>query len=202
MKKYFVVMLLFAVLGLQAQNRSKIESASSFTWFDIDFTQAQMIGTEVDFNEPAKIVSTIMPNWNKLFIDEPKKYDLEGTFKKKMVNDLAKVTERNAAVDYLKLVTEKPNTVTAEDVASIVKNYAGSEGIGLLYVVENFDKGAELVRFWVVIFDVKTQEVMLAQKMEGKVTGGIGLRNYYASGFYSAFKEMKTLYPKWLKSLS
>jgi len=202
MKKYFVVMLLFSVLGLQAQNRSKIESAPNFTWYGIDFSHAQMVGTSVDFADPAKIVSTIMPNWNKLFIDEPKKYDLEGTFKKKMVNDLAKVTERNAAVDYLKLVTEKPNTVSAEDVASIVKNYAGSEGIGLLYVVENFDKGAELVRFWVVIFDVKTQEVMLAQKMEGKVTGGIGLRNYYASGFYSAFKEMKTLYPKWLKSLS
>jgi hypothetical protein len=161
-----------------------------------------MVGTNVDFSEPEKIVSQFMPGWNKLFLDEPKKYDLEGTFKKKMVNDLTKVTESNAAIDHLKLVTDKANTVTAEDVAGVVKNYAGSEGIGLLFVVENFDKAAEQVRFWVVIFDVKTQEVMLAQKTEGKVTGGFGFRNYWASGFYSAFKEMKSLYPKWLKSLS
>ncbi len=202
MKKYFVVILLFAMIGLQAQNRSKIESAANFTWYGIDFSMAQMVGTDVDFNEPAKIVSQFMPGWNKLFLDEPKKYDLEGTFKKKMVNDLSKVTERNAAVDYLKLVTDKANTVSAEDVAGVVKNYGGGDGIGLLFVVENFDKAAGQVRFWVVIFDVKTQEVMLAQKTTGKVGSGFGFRNYWASGFYSAFKEMKSLYPKWLKSLS
>lgn len=202
MKKYFIIALLFTVIGLQAQIRSKIESAPNFTWYGIDFTMAQMVGTDVDFNDPAKIVSQIMPGWNRLFLDEPKKYNLEGTFKKKMVNDLEKVTERNAAIDYLKLVADKANTVAAEDVAGLVKNYGGGDGIGLLFVVENFDKPTETVHFWVVIFDVKTQEVMLAQKTTGKVGGGFGFRNYWASGFYSAFKELKSLYPKWLKSLS
>lgn len=202
MKKYFVVILLFAMIGLQAQNRSKIESAANFTWYGIDFTKAQMVGTDVDFSDPAKIVSQFMPGWNQLFLDEPKKYDLEGTFKKRMVNDLSKVTEQNASIDYLKLVTDKANTVTAEDVAAVVKNYGGGEGIGLLFVVENFDKAAGQVRFWVAVFDAKSQEILLAKKAEGKVGSGFGFRNFWASGFYSAFKEMKSLYPKWLKSLS
>ena len=200
MKKYIVVFLLFAALGLQAQNRDRIEAAPSFTWFGLDFTQARMVGSDVDFSDRAKIVSSFFDQWNQLILNEPEKFNLEATFNKHITNNISIATKRNAGVDYLKLLADKPNTVTLEDVNGVVKNYTGDEGIGLLFVIENFDKPAVKVRFWVVLFDVKTHEVLMAKQTENKLGGGIGFRNYWASGIYAGFKNIKTLYPSWLKS--
>ena len=200
MKKYIVVFLLFAALGLQAQNRDRIEAAPSFTWYGLDFTQARMVGSDVDFSDRAKIVSSFFDQWNQLILNEPEKFNLEATFNKHIINNISITSKRNAGVDYLKLLADKPNTVTLEDVNGVVKNYTGDEGIGLLFVIENFDKPAVKVRFWVVLFDVKTHEVLMAKQTENKLGGGIGFRNYWASGIYAGFKNIKTLYPSWLKS--
>jgi len=200
MKKYIVVFLLFAALGLQAQNRDRIEAAPSFTWYGLDFTQARMVGSDVDFSDRAKIVSSFFDQWNQLILNESEKFNLEATFNKHIINNISITSKRNAGVDYLKLLADKPNTVTLEDVNGVVKNYTGDEGIGLLFVIENFDKPAVKVRFWVVLFDVKTHEVLMAKQTENKLGGGIGFRNYWASGIYAGFKNIKTLYPSWLKS--
>jgi len=200
MKKCIVVFLLFATLGLQAQNRERIEAAPSFTWYGLDFTQARMVGSDVDFSDRAKIVSSFFDQWNQLILNEPEKFNLEATFNKRITNNISIASQRNAGVDYLKLLADKPNTVTLEDVNGVVKNYSGDEGIGLLFVIENFDKPAVKVRFWVVLFDVKTHEVLMAKQTENKLGGGIGFRNYWASGIYAGFKNIKTLYPSWLKS--
>jgi hypothetical protein len=200
MKKYIVVFLLFAALGLQAQNRERIEAAPSFTWYGLDFTQARMVGSDADFSDRAKIVSSFFDQWNQLILNEPEKYNLEATFNKRITNDIATASQRNAGVDYLKLLADKPNTVSREEISNVVKNYKGDEGIGLLFVIENFDKPAVKVRFWVVLFDVKTHEVLMAKQTENKLGGGIGFRNYWASGIYAGFKNIKKLYPSWLKS--
>ena len=200
MKKFITVLLMFCALGLQAQHRERIEAAPSFTWFGLDFTQARMVGSDADFSDRAKIVSSFFDQWNQLILNEPEKYNLEATFNKRIVNDIAIASKRNAGVDYLKLLADKPNAVTLDDISNVVAGYKGEEGIGLLFVVENFDKPAVKVRFWVVLFDVKTHEVLLAKQTENKLGGGIGFRNYWASGIYSGFKNIKKLYPSWLNA--
>ncbi|MFH1121869.1 MAG: hypothetical protein V1775_18770 [Bacteroidota bacterium] len=202
MKKYIVVFFLFLAYGLQAQNREKIDAAPSFTWYGLDFTQARLVGSDADFTDRAKIVSHFFDQWNQLILGEPEKYNLEGTFNKHIINNIAIASRRNAGVDYLKLLADKPNAVSPEDIDAIVKHYSGDEGIGLLFVIENFDKPAVKVRFWVVLFDVKTHKVLMAKQTENKVGGGIGFKNYWASGIYAGLKSIKMLYPGWLKSLN
>lgn len=200
MKKYIVVFFLFLAFGSKAQNREKIEAAPSLTWYGLDFTQLRLVGSDADFSDRAKIVSTFFDQWNQLILNEPEKYNLEATFNKKVTHSVETASTRNAGVDYFKLLTDKPNTVSLDDVKGIVKHYKGDEGTGLLFVIENFDKPATMVRFWVVIFDVKTHEILLAKQTENKLGGGIGFRNYWASGIYAGLKNIKKLYPGWLKS--
>ncbi len=202
MKKLIIVFFVLTGVFLQAQNREILEEAPSFTWFGLDFTHAKLIGTDVDFSEPDRIVNDFFGKWNQLFIDEPKKYDLSKAFKTSVYNDISIAGELNKKVDPETLLLENPNTISLTEVEEIIKNYTGKEGIGLSFIVENLDKPALKVRYWVVLFDISTHNILLAEKLENEVTGGFGFRNYWASGIYSGIKTIKKQYPKWLKSLN
>ncbi|MGM9740413.1 MAG: hypothetical protein ACI3ZP_07385, partial [Candidatus Cryptobacteroides sp.] len=62
-------------------------------------------------------------------------------------------------------------------------------GIGLLVVCGELDKGTDYGTFYYVMFDNKDMTILDSWASKGK-SGGIGLRNYWARSFYRTIAEI------------
>lgn len=201
MKKLFTlfVMAMLFLPALRAQDAGMVFNANECTWLGLDFSKSRMIGSD-GFTDSYAIKNRFFDSWNQLFLSEPEKYDIGKTFRKDQVTDyLDVVRERNETPNIDDLVIDHEYTLTEEDVRSIVSEYDLGEvsGLGIVFIVEAFDKNAEEGRFWVTFIDNTTKEVLLTKKMEGKA-GGFGLRNYWAKSYYNVLKEIdKKAYKEW-----
>jgi hypothetical protein len=90
-----------------------------------------------------------------------------------------------------------------ETIFEIVNDYnpETQTGVGVVFIMESFNKEEEKGHMWVVFFDIPTKEVLLMEKMSG-AAGGFGWRNYWARTYYNVLKEIeKTQYKAWLEKL-
>ncbi len=171
-------------------------------YFGVDFTKAVLIG---DANANAKdIVERQFAGLNDLLVNEPKKYDIAGAFRKAEINsDLSFVAKRNEKVNEGKLLsasTEDYNHLTESDIATLVRGFnAGTKsGTGLLFVVDAMSKPKKSISVWVTLFDIKTKKLLLADRVEGAVGMGFGFRNYWATGFKKVIDAIdRRKYKEW-----
>ncbi len=164
---------------------------SKMTWFGLDFSESRMIGSE-GFADPDDIVERFFNKWNKLLKNESEKYSFEKYFKKKeVIYDLTNAKTRNDLVNAETLVIDEEYILPRENIDAIVKTYAGkTSGLGLLFVVEAFNKEINKGSFWVTFFDASSGEILKTKLMQGK-SGGFGLRNYWASSILRVMKDAK-----------
>ncbi|MBW6459751.1 MAG: hypothetical protein K0B08_04185 [Bacteroidales bacterium] len=206
MKTKSLLIIALLAVGLCSQMngqyaRSDIFSYPEITWFGLDFTHIKLIGPE-GFTNPAQIQDIYFREINNLFKYEPDKYDLRKTFSKKVVNiDLEMMHARNRDIDPYQLVLESGAVYNfdKETVAELIADYdlEDMEGIGLVFVMESFNKDQDMGYMWVTFFDVGTREIILTDKMRGKA-GGFGWRNYWAKSVYNVLLEIqKTRYKTW-----
>ncbi len=208
MKKLLVYSLfLLAVNSVYAQKTiNDVFSSGEIIWYGLDFSYARfnsIYGVEPGSGEDIR--DNLMPAWNKLILVEPRKYDLGTTFNKGPVeNNIQPVTEINNKIDASKIIVDRSYRFEnpEEVIASAVKRYQGGEhdsGLGLVFVIESFDKPALEASLYIVFFDITSREVLLAQRMVG-VPVGFGLRNHWAGGIYAILKQIqKTEYKAWQK---
>lgn len=194
MKKLILIAGIFLVFSFVSKGQhttADVFKVDNITWYGLDFSNIKLIGSE-GFTDPHAIQNRFFSSWNNLFISEPEKYNLAETFSKSSVeNDLSIVTERNTLPDPDKLVIEENYSFGEDEVKKIISEYdiTGKEGIGLVFIMESFNKTKELGYMWVSFFDIETKEVLLSKKMNGKV-GGFGIRNYWAKSFYNVMKRI------------
>lgn len=200
MKKYIFILLMFSCFNLQAQKAERIKQAGSMTWYGIDFSYAKMVGADTDFSNPEKIVSYYFNEFNDLFLAEPFKYNIKSAFNNMLEADLEIVKQRNLQIDPYNLIASTPHTLSMDEINEVVRHYPGAESLGVIFIVESFNKHIPEVTFWSVIFDVNTHEVLVAKQVTGKA-GGIGFRNFWAGGFYKGIKYINTHYQGWLKEM-
>ncbi|RMG31112.1 MAG: hypothetical protein D6730_01705 [Bacteroidetes bacterium] len=213
MNKLFFSMLLMLGIwaGAAAQSTEDIFNASDteIVFLGLDFTHCNFVGSETeDFTNPQDIVKRIIPNWNNLFITEKEKYDLAKTFRKQAFEyDLSYVRDRNAEIDFLKIVTENESDAThlsEEDVARIIRGYRADvpQDIALVFIVESLDKFAPQGNYWITFFNPHNNQVIFTRRMSGK-PGGIGMRNYWARTYYNVLLAIqKKEFNKWRKEVS
>ncbi len=196
-----MVFLLCMPCVARSQAFLEVFTSKSFTWYGLDFSNAKMIGPH-GFNQPDRVVNQYFSAWNDLFIIEEKKYDLKKTFNKDFVyTDLKTVTERNSLVDHNELVISANENykLDNEQVKMIIKEYGtdnGQRGVGLVFVVESFNKHNETGTMWVTFFDMESKGVLLTKKMEGKA-GGFGFRNHWARSIHNVLNDMQKEFRKW-----
>jgi len=188
-------------LASNAQSASSVFNTHEVTWFGVDFSNAKFIGPE-GFSNPVEIVDRFFDSWNNLVVSEQKKYDIKKHFRKRYVEyDLSIVKERNSSVDPDDLVLEsyESHELSMEDIRQIISEYnSNRSGLGLVFIVETFNKPRDLGTMYVTFFDIKTGKVLFTEKLSGKA-GGIGLRNYWASSIHKVFIESGKQYGKWKK---
>lgn len=167
-----------------------MEENCDVVWFGLDFTQAKMIGSE-GFNDPVAIKEDYFRKWNHLMISEGDKYEWG---KAPLVSDLkydyGVVDVVNDEVKVKSLVINKSYSIAEEDIQAAVKQYNLSEykdGIGVVIVVESFDKIREQGFGYITFFDVNTKQVLYNHKLVGEA-GGFGFRNYWAGAIYNWLK--------------
>lgn len=195
MKKLILIAGIFLVFSFVSKGQytpADVFKVDNITWYGLDFSNIKLIGSE-GFTDPYAVKNQFFDSWNNLIITETDKYDLAGFFHKSFVeNDLSIVQERNMLPDPDELVINTDYSLGEDEVKKIISEYdiTDKEGIGLVFIMESFNKTDEKGYMWVSFFDIETKEVLLSNKMSGKV-GGFGIRNYWAKSFYSVMKSIE-----------
>ncbi len=202
MKKAVIIIFLASLAGmttLKAQSVEDVFTSDEVVWFGLDFSEAKMIGPE-GFSDPFQIVNRVYRSWNNLIINEPNRYNIKQSFRKRTVhNDLSVVTPRNTQVDPDELVLEAWETheLSEEIVQNIISEYeTDHSGLGLVFIIESFNKATEIGTMYVTFFDIESKKVLLTKKMQGE-TGGFGFRNHWARTIRNVIEESGDLYPDW-----
>jgi len=207
MKKIIAITALFvSSLNIQAQLTAKdVFTKNEIVWYGLDFTKAHFIG---QFDQgfgimPAKgwdMRNKWIPEWNSLIGREPQNFDLRKTFRKDIVQfDLGPVGELTRKMDGDLCMSFNPATISAADIGQMVKLYEGAErkeGVGLVFIVENFNKAEQMATVYVTFFDIATKKVLFSEKVEGKPFGN-GLRNYWAGSIKNVLKAAESDYKSW-----
>jgi hypothetical protein len=197
--KKLILCLLLTGSSIFAQNKSAI-FGDDIVWYGIDYSKAKFVGEFSNFQgtaqKPEALIKQTIPQWNMVVLNEGKKYDIGKFFKKKNVfNDLTPVTNQNSAIDETKITSfnEYKFDNADEAVAKMVSGYSGgekTEGLGLVFITESYDKTKEAATYYLTFFDIKTKQVVYAEKITEK-PGGIGLKNYWASTIIKVMKDVE-----------
>jgi hypothetical protein len=195
-----------------AQNTAKdIFSKPDMVWFGLNFSEAKMVGNFAQVGEAGESSSKElrdkwMPSWNGLIIGEPQNFKFAETYEKdNIITDINSTEKMNKAINLGSLTQDE--MFSFSDPQKAVKNVVSKlqanekkEGLGLVYVVESFNKNTQIATIYVTIFDIATKNVLITEKIEGK-GAGIGLRNYWAGAVKVITKEVKANYYKnWKKT--
>lgn len=204
-----MLLFTFLTLAVSAQSEKDVIAAKEITWLGLDFSRALFVGSFTQFAEAgeqsgSEIKQKYIPGWNDLVVNERSKFDLKKAYgKENVIYNLDVVTKRNAAIDASKMtaLNAQDDRIKKEDVAKIVSQYkTGKKGIGLLYIVDTFDKPGEKGIIWVTFFDMATHKVLIAEKFIAK-PGGFGLRNYWAKTVFEVMtKSSADAYESWAKT--
>ena len=203
MKKIIAFLTSVLILGsVTAQDADMVFTSNSMTWFGFDYSEAYFIGTE-GFTNPDDIKSRYFDSWNNLILNEPGKFDIGKFFYKDEVeNDLSVVSKRNAGVDINNRVINDLSEAVPLDENKVRKminefEFGGSpEGLGLVFIVESYNKISATGTYYVTFFDISTRKVLLIKRMEGKAKG-FGVRNYWVGSYYAVMKSANKMYEKW-----
>lgn len=204
MKNSFLVsslIILLSFTGFAQYNKIDIYKVSKVVFYGLDFSNAKLVGTE-GFTDPVDIKNRLFDSWNSLILTEPEKYDIAKYFHLISArNDLSIVAKRNNIPDVDDLVTDESYSFDEEKVKSIIAEYntEGGEGIGLVFIIESFNKLETLGHMWVTFFDIASREVLYTEHFSGK-PGGFGLRNYWAKSYHNVLKNIdKEAVKRWKK---
>jgi hypothetical protein len=207
MKKLAIVFLMCLGIGLNAQDKSKVASATEIVWFGLDFTKAKFVG---QFDQgmgamPATggdMRNKWIPQWNALIQNEQQNFDMKKALKvDNFYYDIANMNTLNSKINPDAIMDVNPTKISKSDIEGMVKKYEATDkkdGVGLAFIVENFNKGAQMADVYVTFFDIATKKVLICEKLSGGARGA-GMRNYWAGAIKEIIKEMGSQFKDWKK---
>jgi len=174
--------------------------ANEIIWYGLDFSKAKMIGSD-GFKNPSELKSKLFNVLNNEICTNTDKFDLKSVFvKDKVINDLSLTDKLNESIDVTNIVTDNNYyAIQPDEIDGIVKNYntKAKEGIGLVFIIESFDKTSATCNLYVTFFDISTKKVLLKERMDGHA-GGAGIKSFWFNSLYNIFKEIENKkYNKW-----
>lgn len=210
------ITFIFISMAISIQQKAQNKEGDVFTkdeivWIGLDFSKAKLVG---QFDQGAGVMPATgsdikvkyIPAWNMLILNEQKKYNIGKAFRKiKVFNDIGIVEKSNSAIDVDNLITyndykfDNSNT-TIQEIISGYSRGEKADGIGLVFIIESFNKPAERASLYVTFFDIATKKVLFTEKMIGK-PGGFGLRNYWAGSIKNILNQIDDrAYKVWKKN--
>lgn len=197
-KQIFLVLaaLFLMVSTLQAQEINDIfKEETPITWVGLDFSGAIFIGDQERFGSEAD-TEALLKEWNELMEKEYKKYNIGKSFDKTNVTLALDITiDHNAHLIVSEMFSDRlkdQDHIKPDDVQQILYSYDFGDrtGIGLMCVIEAFNKLNNQASMYFTFFDFATRKVMLTEKMIG-VPGGSGVRNNWANAVFYALERLQ-----------
>ncbi len=192
----FGVAVTTSLLAAAQANMSEVlRGTTPLTFIGLDFSAARFTA-RYDFAELDQQGANYFMRWNGLMEAEWAKFNMAEPMK--LVDAPTKtlyVQEINAAVDLSKAWGNGGTAFDLSRIPAMVERYAteDGEGVGCVFIVAEFNKGALMGDFYVVFFDMKSKAVLHTEHIIGKPMG-FGLRNYWAGAVYDALKQVKSTY--------
>lgn len=175
------------------------------TYLGIDYYKARLIN-DPGLNNTSDIKNLLFNSMNQVVVAEPKNYNITGAFNRSnnVSNDLDAVTERNEKTNADNITSNDPadfSRLTENDIAAEAKalNLKGKSGVGLVFIMEGMKKEEKKSygSVWVVLMDMKTKKVLLAERLEQEAAG-FGFRNFWVSVIKKSIIEInKKKYKDW-----
>ncbi|MES2566332.1 MAG: hypothetical protein V4565_05665 [Bacteroidota bacterium] len=209
MKKYYLILLSILVLNVFGQNtKQDISKANEIIWYGLNFSKAKMVG-QFDQAVGAGVASASelrdewVPAWNTLIVTEPQNFKIKEALKKNNIfYDIRATTKMNRDIkpdDFIGL-----NAYTFDNASKIVQEIVSqlsegdkAEGIGMIFIVESFNKSNDEASVYATLFDIKTKTILATDRIVGKPKG-IGLRNFWAGAIKHIIKQINdTYYSTW-----
>ena len=160
--------------------------SGSIVFLGIDYSLARFSY----ITESAAQVMHTMPEINRLFISEAKKYDAGRLMGKNVVKvDLNYVISVTSHLPADHIIMHEDYRIGENDVKDLIAKYPDlGEGIGLVFVAEQMNKKNATGSYYVTFFDMKTKEVLTTCRRAGRAKG-FGLRNYWAATVHNMMKN-------------
>lgn len=189
MKKMMLLVFLFITGFVYAQDKVSLEDVEELTFLGVDFSMAK---TYNSYESPEAFKEAFY-GINELFLKEPKKYDLEKFFNKKVIVNIAPSLDLIQGINADDLITtDKSYKIPETEIAAHIREFKTGEatGYGVVLIAGLLNKAKNEGTFHVVVFDIKTKEIISDDQFSEKA-GGFGLRNFWASSVYKTLKEVK-----------
>ena len=164
-------------------------------WVGVNFAKAKFTREGFDFNQ--EILQHYLQEWNKLILNDQKKYDIRMSFRKPVMKyDLSAITKLNKSLkinDVLTLFISSQHVYSDDQMRAYATtlDLPTTLRFALMFVVESFDTSVKTASIWVVVTETATKEVVLCEKFLKK-PAGMGTRNYWARTFYNVFYDNVT----------
>lgn len=198
MRNTVILLIVSISTFVAAFAQNEVVNSTKVVWCGLDFSKAKLVGS-AGFTDPIEIKNNMLAKWNGVILQEAEKYNIKEYFNKKEVAyEISQAEKNNAKVDATKLVINDSYSFDKSEAVKIASKYrpTNKDGVGLVFIVESFDKIKEQASVYVTFFDLKTGKVLSCEKMTGK-PGGFGLRNYWLGAILDIMKQSKKAMLKW-----
>ena len=200
-----IIYILLSISLLTYSQQSAIKS-KTLTWFGLDYSNANFIGAS-EFNDPYTLKNTLFIQWNSVIIKEHEKYNFMKFYQKDDVNYYTElVSERNQNTDVERAISDKYSNsmhLIKDTIQTIIDSYKipdGMNGLGLVYIVESYNKFSNIGFYYVVFFNIANREVVYTERFDGKAKG-VGIRNHWVNTVIYVLKKSSEKYKKMIKRL-
>jgi hypothetical protein len=196
-----LTILLFTILSPIITNSQTSDDlfkipGAKVTWLGIDYSHVKIIGN-ISATQNLKLTideikETYFLAWNRLILEESRKYDIRNIFRSRSVqNNIDSINQINtaaAAEDFSD--TESPNYKISK-IEEFLESYDfGLEGIGLLLIAESLDQSKGIGTYHFVAINLKDKNKILIHDIISGKAGGEGFRNYWARTYYNVIIEI------------
>ena len=185
--------------------KSQMLSGMQFTFLGIDLTEARFVGSHEIWKSEDEI-KRLGTSWNRLMVSESDKFNVRRAFKRdEIYYNVDICIDNNKNINYEGRITSNSDSklLSEQDIKTIVQNYDFKDltGLGLMLIVESFDKSKSRGTMAVTFVNLNNQEVVFYEKLSGP-SGGMGLRNHWARSIFEVLIQVeKKRYRAWLKDL-
>ena len=195
-KKFILFFSLLVASSAIAQTKSDVfKQDVTVTWLGLDFTSAKLIGDRERFGSESD-VRHLIDAWNELILKEPDKFDIAKAIDRTKVENAVQVTnEHNAELDVMSMFSNDEKDylhIKPSNVEEIISGYDFKDlsGVGLMFVVESFNKINEEGSIWVTFINLGTKEVLFTERLVAPPKG-FGMRNFWGGCIYTILTKIE-----------
>ncbi len=175
--------------------------AKEIVYYGWDFSNFRITDAS-KINDTELILKKHIPTWIGMLNARYPSAKVAEHFNKQVIENLVSVQNLIKNIKSDDLVTFQTYELTIDSVKNIVKSYILPEktGIGLVFIIESFNKPQRYVTGFTTFFNIQNKEVLWSTKIKGLPGSKYGFIQYLYEGFIEIYDlYLSNFYKKQIK---